>query len=381
MNRESVRILVIEDDPSQLRLVQAYLERSRDCEYDLVACNSVSAGLAQLAESEFDVVLLDLGLPDSQGLETFHSIHSGAPNVPIVIHSALSDQAIAIDAVKQGAQDYLVKGQTSGEVMTRALNYAIERTRISEQLRCALEQLQSAHEQLKTSQEQLIQAEKMSAVGTMVAGVAHELNNPLTGIIQFARYCSKYTDADDRRYPILQDIIHEGQRCAEIVRSLLTFSAMGDPDELESQDCNLILDRVLNLLGHRIEKENVTITRDITEPLPRIQVKVNEIQQVFLNLITNALDAMRFSDSKEIHIKVRSTGDFIRFTISDTGPGIPGENLTKVFDPFFTTKPPGQGTGLGLTVTRNTVSFHGGDITIDSDCDSGTQVTVTLPTV
>ena len=379
MSKESIRVLVIEDDTNHVRLVQAYLERSKHYDYEMMSRHNAASGIACISDNDFDVVLLDLGLPDSKGLETLQSIQSLRPGLPVVIHSALADEAIAIEAVKCGAQDYLVKGQATGEVMTRALNYAIERKRAAEELHKAHKQLQETHEKLKASQEQLIQAEKMSAIGTMVAGVAHELNNPLTAIIQFARYCGKFTDTEDSRYEILQDIVHEGQRCAAIVRDLLTFSTMGEPEDVESQDCNTILDRVLNLIRYRVENENVTLSRDIPESLPLLQVKVNEIQQVLLNLITNALDAVRSSDRKEINISVRPEGRHMQITITDTGIGIPGESLNRIFDPFYTTKPPGRGTGLGLTVTRNIVNPYGGEIYCQSDPGNGTRIVVTLP--
>ncbi len=232
----------------------------------------------------------------------------------------------------------------------------------------------------KRMEQERIQLEKMTSLGTMAAGIAHELNNPMMGMLGFVEYCIKHTTKEDRRYIVLKDTIHEIKRCTDIVGNLLTFSRVEKgKEEYEKQSFTTIFDRVLRLLSYRITKENVSITQQIAEEASEIWMKTGNIQQVFLNLITNALDVLEESENKEIHVDVRPVGEFAQVTVSDTGCGIHPEHLQKIFDPFFTTKPAGQGTGLGLSVSQGIVKAHGGEITCESEVGKGTKFKVLLP--
>ena len=246
----------------------------------------------------------------------------------------------------------------------------------------AEKELKKLYTELKESQVQLIQTERLRTMGMMAAGVAHELNNPMMGIINFAQYCRKHTPKDDRKFIVLQDIEHETKRCIDIVQNLLTFAYMKKEKEEEYQEMNLrvVLDRVLRLLNYRIEKERVSVNYHIADGTSKIWMRVGEIQQVWLNLLNNSLDALEKSKKKEIHIDLWCEGEFIQGAIADTGCGIARENMEKIFEPFFTTKPVGQGTGLGLSISQSIINKHGGKITCESELGSGTKMKVMLPT-
>lgn len=234
-------------------------------------------------------------------------------------------------------------------------------------------------ENIRMEQER-IQLEKMSSLGTMAAGIAHELNNPMMAMFGFSEYCLKHTDEEDKRYGILEDIMYETKRCIDIVGHLLTFSRTEKKDEqYDKESLAIIFDRVLRLLSYRIENGDVLIAQKCSEQPPEISIKTGDIQQVFLNLMTNALDAVKESEKKEIHIDIRPDDKFIQITVVDTGCGIPPENLKKIFDPFFTTKPVGQGTGLGLSVSQSIIKSHGGTITCESELGAGSKFKVLLP--
>ena len=243
------------------------------------------------------------------------------------------------------------------------------------------EELQKLFRELKESQAKVIQAGKMTAMGTMTAGVAHELNNPMMGILNFIQYSLKHTSEDDRRYTVLQDAERETKRCVEIVQNLLTFSRMDNEGEedYQKESCAAILDRVLKLLSYRIEREKVTLTQHTAKGTQDIRMKVNNIQQVFFNIVNNALDALKESEKKEIHVDMQREGEFVLVTIADSGCGIPPENLRKIFDPFFTTKPVGQATGLGLSICHSLLEAHGGEITCESEPGAGTKFKFSLP--
>ena len=296
-------------------------------------------------------------------------------------------------AVADGDLDYRIEPQGYREVdllardfnrMVTALgaSYDALQSEISERARFEIA-LERSIDELTESQAQLIQAEKMSALGTLVAGVAHELNNPMMGILNFAQFCARKTSEDDERYEVLKDIEVETKRCSAIVESLLTFSRSEHLKEESMQpgDCTYILKRALALLSYRFDSHSVSVTENFDEETPSILGRVNQIEQVFLNLITNAIHALRSSKRQEkiINVSVRPEGDFVQVTVEDNGPGIDPEALRRIFDPFFTTKPTGEGTGLGLSVSRNIIEAHGGEINCESDMGFGTRFRILLP--
>ena len=234
---------------------------------------------------------------------------------------------------------------------------------------------------LKTSQAMLIETEKIGALGTMVAGVAHELNNPMMGMLNYSQYCLKHVPQTTKVYSVLEDMIRETKRCVDIVKNLLTFSRMekAEDEKIEKIHCSVIIDRVLRLLKYRIEKENVSIKRSGEEGLPKIMAKASNLQQVFLNLIGNALDALSDAKDKVIQIQGVCEADTIRIDISDNGCGIEKAQLATIYDPFFTTKPPGEGTGLGLSMCQSIVATHNGNISCESIPGKGTTFKVSLP--
>lgn len=251
---------------------------------------------------------------------------------------------------------------------------------VTEQKR-AEEKLRKLFGELKGSQAQLIQAGKMGAVGTMTAGIAHELNNPMMGILNFIQYCLKHVSREDKTYAVLQDAERETKRSINIVQNLLKFSHMEKAGEeaFQKESCAAIFDRIFHLLSYRIETQKVSVTRHTAEGTPEVWMNPNNIQQVFLNFVNNALDALEKSEKKEIDVDIRREDEFVKVTVADSGCGIDPENLQKIFDPFFTTKPAGQGIGLGLSVSYSIIQAHGGKITCDSKPGSGTKFEVCLP--
>jgi two-component system cell cycle sensor histidine kinase/response regulator CckA len=538
MEHKIINVLFIEDNPGDCRLVQEMLTEAHWGRVKLECSDRLSAGLERLAEGGVDCVLLDLALPDSTGFDTFERVHVEVPGIAIVIISVLSDEMLAIEAVRDGAQDYLVKDHLSSYVLGRSIRYAIERKRmeenleryrehledmvkqrtaevlrtnkslqaeiaeriqaeknlkvsevryrrlfeaaqdgilileaetgkivdvnpfliemldssreefigkrlwdigllkdiaasreafrqlrerkyiryehlplkikngryrdvefvsnvylvdgreviqcnvrdISERIRDA-EKLKKAYARLERQSALLAQQTKMSAIGTLVAGVAHELNNPLMAMLHFAQYCLNHIAEDDQTYTVLQDIEHETRRCIAIVKNLLTFSHKGDErkKKYESKNPAEILERVIRLLSYRIEKEGVSVTSHVDEETPKIRMHVNTMQDVFLNLLTNALDALEESKKKEVHIDIRPNGDGVLVSVADSGSGIPPEVIGNIYDPFFTTKAVGGGTGLGLSLCQGVIHAHGGEITCESELGTGTVFHAFIP--
>ena len=242
-------------------------------------------------------------------------------------------------------------------------------------------ELEKTYTQLNAAKK-MAQLEKMSAVGTLSAGIAHELNNPLMGILNFVQYCIKHTSQEDKRHAILEDAKHETLRCTELIQNLLSFSRLeeGGPEDFVTEDLNVvpIVDEALKLLLYRIEKEKIRVVRD-KSVLVRASVNRNQIKQVLLNIVSNALDAMKTTQKKILEISIVMEENMFSIVITDTGTGISADSLVRIFDPFFTTKPVGQGTGLGLSICQNIVKKHSGEIKVSSEKGKGTTFDIRLP--
>ncbi|TAK73101.1 MAG: HAMP domain-containing histidine kinase [Gammaproteobacteria bacterium] len=229
----------------------------------------------------------------------------------------------------------------------------------------------------------LIQSEKMRALGVLTAGVAHELNNPMMGILNFIQYCLKKTDANDKRFEPLKDAEHETKRCIDIVTNLLTFSHLEKEGEEDFKPVNVatIIKRVSKILTYRLRNEDVTLIEEVPENLPLIMGHENRLQQVILNLVTNALDAMKKTETKVLRLQVSCKMDNLKLLIEDSGEGMDEDTKKQIFDPFFTTKPAGSGTGLGLSVCDSIIKEHHGNIICHSEKNKGTIFYITLPSL
>ena len=240
------------------------------------------------------------------------------------------------------------------------------------------EQLEKTVDILRATQAQLIHSEKLSAVGEFVAGVAHELNNPLTALIGYAELLQTGPVSDDDRSS-LQRISNNAERCHKIVQSLLSF-ARQHPPERKLTNINSVIDSVIEILIYELRTNNIHVVKDFSPALPRLLVDPHQLQQVFLNIVNNARQAIEaFRPHGVIRFSTRVLGQKVQIRFQDDGPGISAENLAKIFNPFFTTKPVGKGTGLGLSLSYGIIQEHGGAITAESKPGQGTTFIIDLP--
>jgi len=242
-------------------------------------------------------------------------------------------------------------------------------------------QLQETHEKLKNSVTSLIKAEKTSVLGTFVAGTAHELSNPLTGALNFVQYCIKHTEQDDKKYNVLKDTKREIDRCIKIIKNLLSFVSKGaeETEDTVAEYLAVILERVMLLFAYRIKKESIKVITNFPENLSKVPIQANKIQQVLLNLMTNAMDALKDSETKKIIVSEEQRDDKVILSVEDTGCGIDPKHLDKIFSSFFTTKPQGVGTGLGLSIVKRIVEDHHGKVSCESQLGKGTKFIIELP--
>jgi two-component system NtrC family sensor kinase len=304
------------------------------------------------------------------------------------------------DQVSRGDLDQKVGIDQQDEIghLANTFNKMIEslkqsRKEIEEYSHTLEEKIEERTRELENAQAQLIQTEKLSAIGQLAAGVAHELNNPLGGILGYAQFAlekikkstaEKGGDKELEKYTrYLADIETQARRCKSIVQNLLRFSRASSATEFEEIDVNKVIEDTITFVEHQLHMNQIELKMELDPDLPKIHGNAGQLQQVFTNLIINAMHAS--PPQSEIKIVSRyspAVGEFggaVELLFIDQGSGIPPENLKKIFEPFFTTKGVGKGTGLGLSVSYGIIRSHGGEIRVDSTVGKGTTFSVILP--
>ena len=226
--------------------------------------------------------------------------------------------------------------------------------------------------------EEMTQTEKLTSLGLLAAGVAHEVNTPLAVISNYIQMLAKQMPDDDPRHSIIDKIVKQTFRASEIVNNLLNFSRTGAA-ELADIDVNRVVEETLSLVAHPLRTSQIQIVKQLGDPLPAVRGSANKLQQVFLNLFLNARDAMPGGGMLEVRTAAHNGS--VEVEIADTGAGIPREHIHRIFDPFFTTKPNGRGTGLGLSVSYGIIKEHAGKIDVRSTPGKGTSFHVEFPAV
>jgi len=247
------------------------------------------------------------------------------------------------------------------------------------ELNIAHQELSTYVQQLKESQDQLIQAEKLTSLGQMAASIAHEINNPLAGVLVYTRLLSKKLTEDTARkeesLDYLSKMESEVSRCSRIIRNLLDFARQTQPT-LRLVDINQVIEQVLAMVGHQAQLQNVEVVKEFSPSLPKVMADFDQLQQIFTNLTLNAIQAM--PDGGRLTIRSSAVDGEVRIDVQDTGCGISKENMDKLFTPFFTTKAKGKGVGLGLAVAHGIIERHKGRIKVQSEVGKGTTFSVYL---
>ena len=375
-----MRVLIVEDDPDQALLICDVLDAAG---YQPTVVRSIADCHTQ-NWSDFGLVMVDYQLPDGFGIDLISEIRK-VSDLPILM--VTGEYGLAAEAIKLGASDYIVK--TRDYLQTLALmivknveqhKLRQEKDRLERDLQQTVLELQHKNEQIQVAQRQLIEAARLSAVAQLVSGVAHEINNPLTGIIGFSELLQgSATDASTRS--MLGTINTLALRCASIVKNLATFARQGKNPK-GAVAINDLLKSCLTLNEHNLTRNDVTVVTELDDNIPEVYGHAGQLQQVFINIIKNSQQALsEISRDRKLCIRTSYTSGNVFIHISDNGKGMDEEAQSHAFEPFFTTQQVGEGSGLGLSVTYGIVQEHGGNITIDSKPEEGTKVNITLPYV
>lgn len=496
-----LRILLVEDNPGDVDLIREMLTETGTVSFSVESVQRLSEALARLKGNSIDLVLLDLGLPDNSGIDTFLKLRAAAPAMPIIILTGNTDQEAAITAVSAGAQDFLVKGQISGNLIVRAIRYALERKKAEEKLRaseaftndilrsveeglvvidhdyriisanrayceqnkmplediigrhcyeishhsdkpcfeageiCAFQHIFATGEsctelhthydkegntvyvevksypmedqdgsvisvleltnditERKKLEDQLLQAQKMEAVGQLAGGIAHDFNNILSAIIGYGYVTLMKMAKDDPLRHNIEQMLEASDRAALLTKSILAFSRKQILDR-RPVDLNEIIRKVEKFLNMIID-EDIRIAITLSRSEINVLADSGQVEQVLMNLATNARDAMPKGGLLTIETSMRELDNgFIKqhgygtedkyavISVSDTGMGMDEKTRKRIFEPFFITKEVGKGTGMGLAMAYGIIKQHDGYINVYSEPGKGTTFSIYLPVI
>jgi signal transduction histidine kinase len=369
------KILVVEDNPDMLHFIASQLQG----DYQIIPARNGVEGFEQAKTELPDLILADVMMPIKDGYQLCRAIKEDLTtrHIPVVLVTAKADLSMKIEGLNQGADDYLTK-PFSSEVLRARVKSLLNLRTLEKEIQIRNQALEKTLTELRQTQAQLIHSAKMAALGTLVAGLSHELNNPLTAVTGFAEILLSMPLPKEAHH-CADTIFREGRRCAAIVRSLSDF-ARKSPTFWEENDLNVLVHSVLDLKASYLRTDNIILELNLDPHLPKTLVDANQIKQVLLNLLNNAHQAVLMNEEdRRIRIVSEQIGGFLRITIGDNGPGISKEVQPRIFEPFFTTKPEGEGAGLGLSISYGIVESHGGKINFVSEEGMGTRFWFELP--
>ena len=384
------RILIVDDQPDNLRVLETVLELKG---YRNIRCLEDSRRVVStFMEYQPDLILLDLHMPHFDGIEVMDQLREliGKDDyLPILVLTGDGTTSARERALTHGAHDFISKPLNRTEVQLRVKNLLQSRS-LHLQLKAHNASLEETNRRLRETQSQLVQSEKMASLGQLVAGIAHEINNPLAFVVNSLFLVQEglerlAKEPEDGMSPAvrgragnmranLRDACYGVERVRDLVSKLRTFSRL-DEGKFKSVDIHESIDSVLLFLRHKLE-DRIDVERNFEGP-GTLECFPGELNQVLMNVIANAIDSIEGRGKVTVSTS-RQDRNFV-IAVRDNGKGIPEDIRPRVFEPFFTTKPVGRGTGLGLSISYGIMKAHGGSIDFSSESGKGTEFVLTIP--
>lgn len=370
--------IVLVDDEADIREVMAIA--LEDAGYDVHTASDGKAGIRLCQTVAPQIVITDIRMPGMNGIQVLEEIKKLNPDIEVIVFSAFGEMDLAIQALQLDASDFITK-----PVNDDALHMALKRARDRYGARKKLKDYTALLEREYADQARILHQDKMISLGRLAASVVHEINNPLSGILNYARLMIRILNrgplAEDRREKFgqyLKLVESETGRCSQIVSSLLTFSRKS-PLAFESVSIADLIERCTILSQHKLQLQHIGLESRIEPDIPPVEGDFNQLQQCVINLIFNVIDAMPEGGTLTLVGRYEHASARVIISVKDTGSGISEADLPHIFEPFFTTKKEGYGVGLGLSTVYGIIERHKGTVSVESRPGRGSTFKLELP--
>src|ERR1700726_357734 len=370
MKEKALQVLLVEDNAGDVRLLREMFRGERPDSFELTHLLRMSEAVNHLAKGGVDVVLLDMGLPDGHGLDTVRRAHDAAPGVPVIVLTGLDDEALAAEAMKEGAQDYLIKGQIENRALPRALRHAIERHRMQ-------------------TETDLIRTDQMKFQDEFLSHVSHELRSPLTAIYQFVTILLDKLAGELNReqHEYLQIVLKNVKQLQSMINDLLEVTRVQAGKLTIELQCTSVSDAIsytVNTLQGAATPKGITLSVDMDCQLPPVNADPTRVQQILIVLVDNAIKFTPTGGAVKIQARVfEEDPGFLLVEVSDSGCGISPDMTERIFEHLYQITDPGQagrkGLGLGLYISKELVTRQGGMIWVRSEPQKGSHFFFTVP--
>lgn len=379
-------LLIVDDEPVILQILRAVFEEDP---YRLTTCANGTDALAVLAAEPVDLLLTDKNLPDVGGIELLKAAKAKDPLTEVIVLTGYGSLETALTAMELGAYDYILKPPQNVFEIRRKVRQALEKRsitldnrRLIRELQLKNAELEQALDETRALQDELIQSEKLAGIGTLAAGIAHEISSPLFGAMGLAEAIADETDLTLAQ-GYARDIVEYCRTIRDIVVELSSYSRASTSEYLTTVELARVIADAIKLVERSVDVSGIRFDLDLAPNL-YLNARTNEIQQVFVNLVKNAAEAVaevhEGRPSGRVEVRAGRSESGVWATVADNGAGIAEEKRRQIFDPFYTTKPPGKGTGLGLNIVFRIVTKYRGTVNVASEIGKGSTFEVRFPT-
>lgn len=378
MNGLKIKILLVDDDEEDFFIIKDILSDIPDEPFELEWTSTFEEAKLQMQEKRHDVYLVDYRLGVHTGLDLISEILP-LSSAPIILLTGQGDRNVDIEAMKRGADDYLVKSQMTGPLLERCIRYSINRSHIMKELKKREESLKLAYEERIQMEAQILQQDRLASIGLLASSLAHEIGTPL-GVMRGRSELIMMQSASDVTNKNAKVILDQIDRISKLIRSLLTLARGDQTQTVVPVSVREVLDDVSDLIGHELSRKGIEI-EDRVSTDSFVFAEAGALHQVFLNLLVNSMHAIQSvgpTRHHKIEIESKKTNSKWDIAVTDTGCGISNKNMKQLFKPFFTTKDIGSGTGLGLATSYRIVENWGGQILVSSEDGCGSTFTIRL---